>query len=561
MKRCPECRRDYADDTLLYCLEDGVSLVQGSVPSPDEPATAILHETDAPSEAATRAQIHSTEQAAVLPPGVADISKARSFDRRLLFAPLLLVIIVLGGFFGYRYLTPVKQIQSVAVMPFVNQSGNDDLEYLSDGMTETLISSLTQLPNLAVKPRSSVFRYKGKDADAKTIGKELNVPAILNGTIVQRGGDMTLHVELIDTASETLLWSADYKRPVANLVALQNEITRDVVDKLRLKLSGTDEQKLAKNYTENGEAYQLYLQGRYFWNKQTNKELERSIEYFQRAIAIDPNYALAYAGLADAYSVNILGANRERMAKSREAALKALALDGNLAEAHASLGRILAVDDYDFAGAEREMRTAISLNPNYGIGHQFLGDLLSIKGQFEEAFAEHRRALDLEPFAAVFNSGYGSSLMRARKYDEATAKFNKALELDPNFWGAYGRLSVISEIEGKYMECVELRAKAYEANGETLSAAQMRESFAKGGWEGFNRYMTGEHRPRTVPFYFLAVAHTALNEKDKAFDALNKSYEDHEISLVQFLNNDERLDPLRNDPRLQDLIRRVGFEK
>jgi len=561
MKRCPECRRDYADDTLLYCLEDGVSLVQGSVPSPDEPATATLHETDAPSEAATRAQIHSTEQAAVLPPGVAYISKARSFDRRLLFAPLLLVIIVLGGFFGYRYLTPVKQIQSVAVMPFVNQSGNDDLEYLSDGMTETLISSLTQLPNLAVKPRSSVFRYKGKDADAKTIGKELNVPAILNGTIVQRGGDMTLHVELIDTASETLLWSADYKRPVANLVALQNEITRDVVDKLRLKLSGTDEQKLAKNYTENGEAYQLYLQGRYFWNKQTNKELERSIEYFQRAIAIDPNYALAYAGLADAYSVNILGANRERMAKSREAALKALALDGNLAEAHASLGRILAVDDYDFAGAEREMRTAISLNPNYGIGHQFLGDLLSIKGQFEEAFAEHRRALDLEPFAAVFNSGYGSSLMRARKYDEATAKFNKALELDPNFWGAYGRLSVISEIEGKYMECVELRAKAYEANGETLSAAQMRESFAKGGWEGFNRYMTGEHRPRTVPFYFLAVAHTALNEKDKAFDALNKSFEDHEISLVQFLNNDERLDPLRNDPRLQDLIRRVGFEK
>jgi len=561
MKRCPECRRDYADDTLLYCLEDGVSLVQGSVPSPDEPATAILHETDAPSEAATRAQIHSSEQTAVRPSGVDDVSKARSFDRRLLFAPLLLVIIVLGGILGYRYLTPVKRIQSVAVMPFVNQSGNTDLEYLSDGMTETLISSLTQLPNLAVKPRSSVFRYKGRDADAKTIGKELSVPAILNGTIVQRGGDMALHVELIDTASETLLWSADYNRSVANLVALQNEITRDVVDKLRLKLSGADEQKLAKNYTENGEAYQLYLQGRYFWNKQTNKDLDRSTEYFQRAIAVDPNYALAYAGLADAYSVNILGASRERMARSREAALKALALDSNLAEAHASLGRILSVDDYDFVGAERELRMAISLNPNYATGHHFLGDLLSIKGQFEEAFAEHRRAIDLEPFSAVFNSGYGSSLMRARKYDEAAAELNRALELDPNFWGAYGRLSVISEIEGKYMECVELRAKAYEANGETRSAAEMRESFAKGSWEGFNRYMTGEHRPRTVPFYFLAVAHTALNEKEKAVDALNKSYENHEISLVQFLNNDERLDPLRDDPRLQDLIRRVGFGK
>ena len=550
MKRCPQCHKTYTDETLNFCLDDGEWLV-GS--ESDEPATAILT-----SEAPTR--VHSADASPAEPPPATSENSA-SNKNYLLFGVVGVLLVAALGFGGYWLFEnrTGKQINSIAVMPFLNQSGDPNIEYLSDGMTETLISSLTQLPDLGVKPRSTVFRYKGKDTDAKTIGKDLNVAAILNGTIVQRGGDMTLHVELIDTASETLLWSTDYKRPVANLVALQNEITRDVVDKLKLKLSGADEQKLAKNYTENGEAYQLYLQGRYFWNKQTNKDLERSIDYFQKAIAIDPNYALAYTGLADAYSLNIIGANRERMAKSREAALKALSLNDDLPEAHASLGRILSVDDYDFVGAERELRRAVELKPDYGIGHHFLGDLLSVMGRYDAAFAENRRAMELEPFSPVFNAGYGGSLMRARKYDEATAQFNKALELDPHFWGAYGRLAVICEITGNYAEAVELRAKAFEANGDARSPALMRESFAKGGWEGFNRYMVGEQRPPNIPTYFMAVAFTALGEKDKAFDALNKSYEDHEISLVQLLNNDQRLDPLRNDPRLQDLIKRVGF--
>ena len=249
------------------------------------------------------------------------------------------------------------------------------------------------------------------------------------------------------------------------------------------------------------------------------------------------------------------------MAKSRQAALKALSLDDDLAEAHASLGTILAVDDYDFAGSEREMRRAIELNPNYGTAHHFLADLLSILGRYEEAFAEHRRAVELEPFSAVFISGYGSSLMRARRYAEAIAQHKKALELDPNFPAAYGRLSLISEMTGKYAESVELRAKAVEANGDARRAALMRESFAKGGWEGFLRYTVGEQRPTNFPSYFLAVSFTALGEKDKAFDALSKSYENHEIALIQFLNNDQRLDPLRNDPRFHDLMKRVGFEK
>src|SRR5687767_3969107 len=408
MKRCPKCNKNYADETLNFCLDDGEWLRDAS--GSEEPVTAILT-SEAPTRVHGAEPLRSSEA----------VAEKRSFSANMTAKPLMLAgvigMLLIGGFFGYRYFGPSgKQINSIAVMPFLNQSGSPELEYLSDGMTDTLISSLTQLPELAVKPRSSVFRYKGKDADAKAIGKELNVAAILNGTVVQRGSEMSLHVELIDTATETLLWSANYTRPVANLVALQSEITRDVVDKLKIKLSGADAQKLAKKYTENGEAYRLYLHGRYLWNKQTNKDIEKSIEYFQRAIAIDANYALAYSGLADAYSLNVLGASRARMAKAREAALKALEYDNDLPEAHASLGRILSVDDYDFSGAERELRTAVNLDPNYGTGHHFLAGLLATMGRFEEAFAEHQRALDLEPDSAVFNAGYGSSLMLARRY-------------------------------------------------------------------------------------------------------------------------------------------------
>jgi TolB-like protein/Flp pilus assembly protein TadD len=559
MKRCPECRRDYYDDSLLYCLDDGTALLEGPA-AVEEPATAILDTGDSDEQSTkTFDQDRST--------GQASHGRATStvYNKNSIIAGVVGIILVtalgLGSYFYYGR-AQSKQIGSVAVMPFVNQGGNPDIEYLSEGMTETLISSLTQLPDLAVKPRSSVFRYKGKDTDAKTIGNELNVAAILNGSVVQRGSDMTLHVELIDTATETLIWSADYKRPLTNLATLQSEITRDVINNLKIKLNASDERKLAKNDTESGVAYQHYMQGLYFLSKAaSNKDIETSIEYFQKAIAVDPNYARAYSGLADAYSLNVLGANRERMAKARAAAVKALALDEGLAEAHASLGRILSVDDYDQVGAEREMRRAVELNPNYGTGHHFLGDQLANMGRYEESRAAYRRALELEPFSARIYAAYGGSLTKARKYEEAVAQYNKALELDPNMWSAYGRLSVISEIAGKHAESVELRAKAFDLNGEGRTAALMRQSFAKGGWEGFHRFLVGEQRPPAIHFYHMAVAFTGLGEKEKAFEALYKSYDDHEISLVQSLNNDERLDPLRNDPRFHDLMNRVGFEK
>ncbi|MGH9948792.1 MAG: hypothetical protein ACRD6X_16585, partial [Pyrinomonadaceae bacterium] len=295
MKRCPECRRDYYDDTLSFCLEDGTPLVQGSVLAPqdavDEPATAILSEPGAVStgfrgvEDQTRQFHQTTDQTAILrtgaeaepQPSLGDRSERQShsahraaepktgFDKRLIAAPFVALILAVGVYVGYRYFSSsTNQIESIAVMPFVNESGNADVEYLSDGMTETLIRSLSQLPNLSVKARSSVFRYKGKETDAKTVGRELGVQAILNGRVVQRGEQLSLNLELIDAQTENVLWTDQYDRKQTDLVKLQNEIARDVSGKLRVKLSGNDQQKLAKVYTNDPEAYRLYLQGRFY---------------------------------------------------------------------------------------------------------------------------------------------------------------------------------------------------------------------------------------------------------------------------------------------------------
>ena len=360
MKRCLECRRDYYDDTLSFCLADGTELVYGL--SDDEPATAILPEPGALAtgfrhgEDKTRPQINTTDQTAIFPRGaeaepqkkLGDSSERHRFwhEKRASVAgtpqpsahraakPLAVIgvaaVLLIAGFFGYRYFSPPsKQIESIAVMPFVNASGNADVEYLSDGMTETLISSLASVPNLSVKPRSTVFRYKGKETDAKTIGKELNVQAILNGRVVQRGDQLTLSLELIDVEKDIVLWSQQYVRKQSDLVSLQSEIARDVSGKLKSKLSGADTAKVEKNYTANPDAYQLYLKGRHYLLKTTRDGFQTSITYFQQAIAIDPSYALAYAGLADAYrSLSLAGELRPRefMPQAKAAGQKAVEL-------------------------------------------------------------------------------------------------------------------------------------------------------------------------------------------------------------------------------------------
>lgn len=573
MKRCPQCNRVETDDALAFCRADGSALVgdhsapggeagtarPGTAPAASEIETSILpHTTDA---AINRAAAPTTAPRLLQPTGATgELTRPK---RRALIAGALLAASLLAVA-GYFHLTRKEKaaIESIAVLPFVNESDNTDAEYLSDGMTETLIGSLSQLPNLNVKARSSVFPYKGRETNAQTVGNELNVQAILTGRVVQRGQDLILYLELVDAQTGNQIWGEQYNRKQADLISLQSEIARDVSNKLRVKLSGADEQKLAKNYTENAEAYQLYLKGRFYWNKRTPDNFRKAIEYFNQALITEPNYALAYTGLADTYALLAVYTGgeppREVIPKAKDAALKALSLDNNLAEAHAALGQILHNYDYDFDGAEREYKRAIELNPNYASAYQWYGELLAGLGRHEEALGKLRNALEIDSLSLIINRVFGFALYYARQYDASIAQLKKTVELDANLPGSHLDLYKAHWMKGNYAESVEELAKWSELLGKQQDASLMRESFAKGGCQGFLRAMTGTRRPSSLKSCNVAAFYAALGEKDKAIRELAEGYDKRE-SDIMWLKVDPQLDPLRDDPRFQDLLRRIGL--
>jgi TolB-like protein/Tfp pilus assembly protein PilF len=556
MKTCTKCHREYVDDSLNYCLEDGETLAT----SPANEAPTALNIPEIPSELPSWRRINTTDATAMFP--TVSVSPAVSRKYKFLIVAAIAAVLATAGAFIYRtyFVTSNSLISSIAVMPFTNASGDPAIEYLSDGMTESLIGTLSRLPNLSVKARSSVYRYKGKETSPQIIGKELGVQAILNGRVVQRADQLTLSLELIDAQTENVIWSDRYVRNSSDLVLLQNEIARDVSTKLKTKLSGADEQNLAKNYTANPKAYQLYLLGRFYWNKQTVSDFRKSIEFLQQAIATDPNYALAYAGLADAY-VGLSSYNgappREVFPKAREATLKSLSLDDQLAEAHTTLGHILC-NDYDFAGAEREYKRALELNPNDASTHLGYGYLHIYFGRHEEGLAEARRASEIEPLSLIVNRAYGDQLLYARRYDESIAQLKKTLELDANFESAHNSLAYAYWVKGNYSASVEEFAKRRDVGGDQQLGALYRESFAKGGWEGFLRMRKDEFRISNATSYGVAIYAAALGEKTVAFAELNKAYENREFGVL-LLKVDPRLDPLRSDPRFQELVKRIGF--
>jgi len=484
--------------------------------------------------------------------------------RHKVAALLVLILLLGGGLATALYLRSRASangtIKSIAVMPFINGGSNADLEYLSDGMTETLINTLSQLPDLSVKARSSVFRYKGKEPDPQTVGNELSVQAIVNGRVVQRGDDLTLYLSLVDTRTGNQLWGEQYNRKQADLLSLQNTVARDVATKLRNKLSGADEQKVARNYTQNTEAYQLYLQGRFFANKRTPQTIQKAIGFYQQAIDKDPNYALGYAGLSDGYGQLGYYASDPAPAaliKAREAALRALSLDNNLAEGHSALGFVLITADFDYAGGEREYKRAIELDPNYEPSHHNLGVMLFRTGRAAEGMAELRRALELEPFSLVVNRLYGEVLVYSRRYDEGLAQLKKTAEMDPSFPSTYSALATAYRLMGKYADSVESYAKLQELSDRPQTAAFARASFAAGGWQGFMRDMTSR-RPQGFSPSLAAIFFGQLGEKDKAFDELNKAVENREYT-VRFLKVEPGFDPLRDDPRFKELLQRMKF--
>ena len=327
-------------------------------------------------------------------------------------------------------------IDSLAVLPFVNVGADPNTEYLTDGITENLINSFSQLPRLRVVPRTTVFRYKGQALDFQKIGRDLNVRAVLTGRVVQRGNTLNIQTDLIDVTGDSQLWGYQYTRTFTDLISVQEEIATAVSEKLRLQPSADEQKLLTKRYTANPEAQQLYLKGQYYWNRRTSQRLQRAAEFFQQAVDKDRGYALAWAGLADCYALyGFYGVSspREARPKGKEAALTALRIDDRLAEAHTALGWIKADYDRDWAGAAAELKRAIELNPRNGLAHQRYGTYLERMGLLDESIAEHKRGQEAEPLSLVINATSGRSLYYARRYDEAIVELEKSVELDPDF--------------------------------------------------------------------------------------------------------------------------------
>ena len=477
-------------------------------------------------------------------------------------ALLLIALIGIGYWYWSTRGAGASQIDSIAVLPFVNESGNPDVEYLSDGMTESLINSLTNVPNLSVKARNSVFRYKGANIDEKRIGQDLSVDALLLGRVLQRGDNVTLYLSLVDARTGASLWGEQYDRKMQDIAVLQKDIASDVSRKLRARLSNAEAKQLTRNYTDNSESYQLYLKGRFLWNKRTPESIRKATEYFEQAIQKDPGFALAYTGLADSY---VVPANRMAphvaMPKAKTAALQALAIDETLAEAHTSLARVLQVYEWNWKEAEKEFKRAIELNPRYAVAHQWYGGLLERTGRLDEGISERKLALELDPLSTITIFELGTNFLYAGNYDQAIAQFQRALELDPSFPAAHQYLPLAYVKKGMYEEALARIREAPESAGLNITgvpgyvyAISGHTSEARKELEELKRLRKTEY----ITAVSLAIICAGLGERDEALSWLEKGYEDRAFQM-QMLQLDPRLDSLRDDPRFKELVRKVGL--
>ena len=463
-----------------------------------------------------------------------------------------------------------RAIDSLAVLPFLNGSSDAETEYFSDGMTECIINSLSKLPKLRVVPRSTVFRYKGQENDLLKIGEELGVRAVFSGRIVQLGDWIIVKVELIDVANESQIWGEQYRRKMTNIFALLDDIAEDISEQLRLKLTGEQKRRLAKRYTKNAEAYQYYLKGRYFvTSKRTEEWIKKGIEYFQKAIDLDPNYALAYSGISEAYGFLASSTGgwspHEAYPKAKAAALKALELDDTLGEAHCSLGFSLLLYDWDFRAAEREFKKAVRLSPNYPNAHDGYGFYLKAVGRHEESIEKCKLVQQLDPLSPFAHVSLGYAYYFARDYERAIEECRKALEMDKNSTFAYRNLGLAYLQQGKYEKAIEALSNAVKFSQGGLAF----ESFL-----GFAYAVAGKRdeardvleslevmdRERYVPAHNFAMIYAGLGDFDKSFEWLEKAYRER-TGFLPFMKVEPIVDCLREDPRFHDLIRRIGFEE
>jgi eukaryotic-like serine/threonine-protein kinase len=458
-------------------------------------------------------------------------------------------------------------IESIAVLPFENANHDADTEYLSDGVSESIINNLTQLRHLRVMARSSVFRYKGKQIDPLAVGHELGVRAVLTGRISQRGDNLFISTELLDVRDNRQLWGEQYNRKLADALAVQQDISREIADRLKLELSREERGQITRRNPSNPEAYQLYLQGRYFWNKRTLEGIRKSLEFYEQAIAKDPNYALAYAGMADSYIVPAaVVAPDEKYPKAKWAATKAIALDATLADPHSALARAIFEYDRDFASAEKEFQQAIKVNPDYSTAHQYYALFLVNTGRGDEAITEARKAVSLEPLSLSINSTLGFVLLYSGRADESLTQFNKVVELDSTFANARDGLYEVYVAKHLWHDAIREKLREMELTDATLAGdtrdmlEPLKAAYAAGGVKAFWRkrleLLIDRSKHTYVSPFSIAGVYALLGDKDKAFEWLEKAL--GERARITNLKTFPEFESLRSDPRFADILKRVS---
>ncbi len=459
-----------------------------------------------------------------------------------------------------------KIIDSLAVLPFENVGGDPEHEYLSDGITGSLIYILATLPKLRVIAQSTVFRYKGRQIDPQAIGRELNVRAVLTGRMMHSGGFLRIGAELVDVATGSQLWGAQYDRKPGDIFVVQDEISNEIAGKLRLQLTRAEKKRLTRHHTENAEAYRLYLKGRHHWNRWTEEGFYKAIEYFQQAVEKDPSYALAYTGLADSYV--LLGWNsylppKETFPKGREAAMTALRLDPDLTEAHTSLAALLWLYDWRWEEAETEFKRSLELSPTYPTGNHWYAEFVMTMGRHEEAIGRMKNGQELDPLSLIINVAVGWALYHGRRYDEAIEQLRRTVELDPNYPVTYWILGLLLGKTSCYEVAIAEGEKAVRlSSGSPLMRAALAYTLGAAGRTEEARQMlddlTALAKKQYVAPYFFAALYSCLGKNDLAIQCLEKSYEEHSHWLI-YLHIDPSMDRLRDNPRFQDLLRRVGL--
>jgi len=497
----------------------------------------------------------------------------KTLKHRLLWAVLAACIVVVGlAIAGVWHLRSGKatQIDSVAVLPFTNVGGDANTDYLSDGITESLIGSLAHVPDLKVKSRNSVFHYKGKDVDMQKVGNELEVVALVSGRIVPRGDNIEVSAELTDVRDNTEIWGQHYSGKSTEIISLEQQIAGDLAEKLRSNLSTSERRLVAKQGTQNPEAYELYLKGRYYWNKRTLADMQTALSYFNQAIAKDPGYALAYSGLADTYTLlpDYGGGNqRENLLKSSAAARKALELDATLAGPHAVLGNNK-VEEWDFAGGEAEFKKAFELDPSYATAHQWYAlAIAAIGGREQEALAEINRAHQLDPMSLEISVDIGTVRIMAHQYDEAITACNNVISDNPTFPHAHGCLAQAYWRKRMYSQALEEYKASAQLSGNRDSAeltSAVEEGFRSAGVKGaWTKLLEGHLAQRKEgkggPLsYEIAGVYAQLGDKEQAFHWLNTAYQERDSELIN-LKTSPLFDPIRSDPRFAELVRKVGL--